>query len=87
MKSFLLRTGSVAVFVLAIGVLDGIMSGQTALWMGLLIITALLGIAWIGSQQTKKKAPARAANTDKRQAVKVPTKTASIVTHQGGLYQ
>ena len=35
-------------------------------------------------QTQKRKAPARAANTDKRQAVKYPHQTASIVAQNGG---
>ena len=87
MKPFLLRTAAAAAAVLAAGVLDGIVTGQTAAWMGCLSIAALLDVSWAAWVQTKRKAPARAANTDKRQAVKVPTKTASIVTHQGGMHQ
>lgn len=38
----------------------------------------------IGFLHDKRKAPARAANTDKRQAVKYPHQTASIVAQNGG---
>ena len=79
---------TVAAAILSIAVLDGIVSGQTALWTGLFTIAALLGMAaWSYSKQTKREAPARAANTDKRQAVKLNPTTASIVTHQGGIHQ
>ena len=82
------RVVTITAAILSIAVLDGIVSGQTAPWTGLFTIAALLGMAACScSKQTKKEAPTRAANTDKRQAVKVPTKTASIVTHQGGLHQ
>ena len=88
MNHLILRMTAVTAAILSIAVLDGIVSGQTAPWTGLFTIAALLGMAaWSCSKQTKKEAPARAANTDKRQAVKVPTKTVSIVTHQGGIHQ
>lgn len=88
MNHLILRMTAVTAAILSIAVLDGIVSGQTAPWTGLFTVAALLGIAaWSYSKQTKREAPARAANTDKRQAVKVPTKTASIVTHQGGIHQ
>ena len=79
---------TVAAAILSIAVLGGIVSGQTAPWTGLFTVAALLGIAaWSYSKQTKREAPARAANTDKRQAVKLNPTTASIVTHQGGIHQ
>lgn len=82
------RVVTVAAAILSIAVLDGIVSGQTAPWTGLFTIAALLGMAaWSCSKQTKREAPARAANTDKRQAVKLNPTTASIVTHQGGIHQ
>ena len=82
------RVVTITAAILSIAVLDGIVSGQTAPWTGSFTIAALLGMAaWSYSKQTKREAPARAANKDKRQAVKVPTKTASIVTHQGGIHQ
>ena len=82
------RVVTVTAAILSIAVLDGIVSGQTALWTGLFTIAALLGMAaWSYSKQTKREAPARAANTDKRQAVKLNPTTASIVTHQGGIHQ
>lgn len=82
------RVVAVAAAILSVAVLDGIVSGQTAPWAGLFTIAALLGMAaWSCSKQTKREAPARAANTDKRQAVKLNPTTASIVTHQGGLHQ
>lgn len=88
MNHLILRMTAITAAILSIAVLDGIVSGQTAPWTGLFTIAALLGMAaWSCSKQTKREAPARAANTDKRQAVKVPTKTASIVTHQGGIHQ
>ena len=88
MNHLILRMTAVTAAILSIAVLDGIVSGQTAPWTGLFTVAALLGIAaWSYSKQTKREAPARAANTDKRQAVKVLTKTASIVTHQGGIHQ
>ena len=78
------RVVTITAAILSIAVLDGIVSGQTAPWTGSFTIAALLGMAaWSYSKQTKREAPARAANTDKRQAVK----TASIVTHQGGIHQ
>ena len=82
------RVVTITAAILSIAVLDGIVSGQTALWTGLFTIAALLGMAaWSYSKQTKREAPARAANTDKRQAVKLNPTTASIVTHQGGINQ
>ena len=82
------RVVTITAAILSIAVLDGIVSGQTAPWTGLFTIAALLGMAaWSYSKQTKREAPARAANTDKRQAVKLNPTTASIVTHQGGLHQ
>lgn len=88
MNHLMLRMTAITAAILSIAVLDGIVSGQTAPWTGSFTIAALLGMAaWSYSKQTKREAPARAANTDKRQAVKVPTKTASIVTHQGGIHQ
>ena len=82
------RVVTITAAILSIAVLDGIVSGQTALWTGLFTVAALLGIAaWSYSKQTKREAPARAANTDKRQAVKLNPTTASIVTHQGGIHQ
>lgn len=82
------RVVTVTAAILSIAVLDGIVSGQTAPWTGLFTVAALLGIAaWSYSKQTKREAPARAANTDKRQAVKLNPTTASIVTHQGGIHQ
>ena len=38
----------------------------------------------IGFLTDKRKAPARAANTDKRQAVKIPHQTASSIAQNGG---
>lgn len=82
------RVVTITAAILSIAVLDGIVSGQTAPWTGLFTVAALLGIAaWSYSKQTKREAPARAANTDKRQAVKLNPTTASIVTHQGGIHQ
>lgn len=94
MNHLILRMTAITVAILSIAVLDGIVSGQTAPWTGLFTIAALLAIAallgmaaWSYSKQTKREAPARAANTDKRQAVKLNPTTASIVTHQGGMHQ
>lgn len=82
------RVVTITAAILSIAVLDGIVSGQTAPWTGLFTIAALLGMAaWSYSKQTKREAPARAANTDKRQAVKLNPTTVSIVTHQGGIHQ
>ena len=82
------RVVTITAAILSIAVLDGIVSGQTAPWTGSFTIAALLGMAaWSYSKQTKREAPARAANTDKRQAVKLNPTTASIVTHQGGMHQ
>lgn len=82
------RVVTITAAILSIAFLDGIVSGQTAPWTGLFTIAALLGMAaWSYSKQTKREAPARAANTDKRQAVKLNPTTASIVTHQGGIHQ
>ena len=82
------RVVTITAAILSIAVLDGIVSGQTAPWTGFFTIAALLGMAaWSYSKQTKREAPARAANTDKRQAVKLNPTTASIVTHQGGIHQ
>jgi len=82
------RVVTITAAILSIAVLDGIVSGQTAPWTGSFTIAALLGMAaWSYSKQTKREAPARAANTDKRQAVKLNPTTASIVTHQGGIHQ
>lgn len=82
------RVVTITAAILSIAVLDGIVSGQTAPWTGLFTIAALLGMAaWSCSKQTKREAPARAANTDKRQAVKLNPTTASIVAHQGGIHQ
>ena len=72
MKHLILRMTAITAAILSIAVLDGIVSGQTAPWTGLFTIAALLGMAaWSYSKQTKREAPARAANTDKRQAVKL----------------
>ena len=88
MNHLILRMTAITVAILSIAVLDGIVSGQTAPWTGLFTIAALLGMAaWSYSKQTNREAPARAANTDKRQAVKLNPTTASIVTHQGGMHQ
>lgn len=88
MKHLILRMTAITAAILSIAVLDGIVSGQTAPWTGLFTIAALLGMAaWSYSKQTKREAPARAASTDKRQAVKLNPTTASIVTHQGGIHQ
>ena len=88
MNHLILRMTAITVAILSIAVLDGIVSGQTAPWTGLFTIAALLGMAaWSYSKQTKREAPARAANTDKPQAVKLNPTTASIVTHQGGMHQ
>ena len=88
MNHLILRMTAVTAAILSIAVLDGIVSGQTAPWTGLFTVAALLGIAaWSYSKQTTREAPARAANTDKRQAVKLNPTTASIVTHQGGIHQ
>lgn len=88
MNHLILRMTAVTAAILSIAVLDGIVSGQTAPWTGLFTVAALLGIAaWSYSKQIKREAPARAANTDKRQAVKLNPTTASIVTHQGGIHQ
>ena len=88
MNHLILRMTAITVAILSIAVLDGIVSGQTAPWTGLFTIAALLGMAaWSYSKQTKREAPARAANPDKRQAVKLNPTTASIVTHQGGMHQ
>ena len=88
MKHLILRMTAITAAILSIAVLDGIVSGQTAPWTGLFTIAALLGMAaWSCSKQTKTEAPARAANTDKRQAVKLNPTTASIVAHQGGIHQ
>ena len=88
MNHLILRMTAVTAAILSIAVLDGIVSGQTAPWTGLFTIAALLGMAaWSYSKQTKREAPARAANTDKRRAVKLNPTTASIVTHQGGIHQ
>lgn len=88
MNHLILRMTAITVAILSIAVLDGIVSGQTAPWTGLFTIAALLGMAaWSYSKQTKREAPARAANTDKRQAVKLNPTTASIVTHQGGIHR
>ena len=88
MNHLILRMTAVTAAILSIAVLDGIVSGQTAPWTGLFTVAALLGIAaWSYSKQTKREAPARAANKDKRQAVKLNPTTASIVTHQGGIHQ
>ena len=88
MNHLILRMTAITAAILSIAVLDGIVSGQTAPWTGLFTIAALLGMAaWSYSKQTKSEAPARAANTDKRQAVKLNPTTASIVTHQGGIHQ
>ena len=82
------RVVTITAAILSIAVLDGIVSGQTAPWTGSFTIAALLGMAaWSYSKQTKREAPARAANTDKRQVVKLNPTTASIVTHQGGIHQ
>ena len=82
------RVVTITAAILSIAVLDGIVSGQTAPWTGSFTIAALLGMAaWSYSKQTKREAPARAANTDKRQAVKLNPTTVSIVTHQGGIHQ
>lgn len=88
MNHLILRMTAITAAILSIAVLDGIVSGQTAPWTGLFTIAALLGMAaWSYSKQTKRETPARAANTDKRQAVKLNPTTASIVTHQGGIHQ
>ncbi len=88
MNHLILRMTAITAAILSIAVLDGIVSGQTAPWTGLFTIAALLGMAaWSCRKQTKREAPARAANTDKRQAVKLNPTTASIVTHQGGIHQ
>ena len=80
------RVVTITAAILSIAVLDGIVSGQTAPWTGSFTIAALLGMAaWSYSKQTKREAPARAANTDKRQAVKYPHQTASIVAHKRGV--
>ena len=88
MNHLILRMTAITAAILSIAVLDGIVSGQTAPWTGLFTIAALLGMAaWSYSKQTKREAHARAANTDKRHAVKLNPTTPSIVTHQGGIHQ